>query len=98
MAMPAIAPLDRPLLELAAAGGLEVSDAPDEVPVEDAVSEEVDEDVGNGVSASSGKGSPGNNMKEELAANCFWTSSETLALGLMTPTICQSMHDPGAPQ
>lgn len=76
-----------------------VSDAADEVSVADGVLEVVEEeDVVKGVSASLGKGSPGNNMKEELAANCFWISSETLALGLMTPTICQSMHDPGAPQ
>lgn len=75
-----------------------VSDAADEVSVADGALDVVEEDVVKGVSASLGKGSPGNNMKEELAANCFWISSETLALGLMTPTICQSMHDPGAPQ
>lgn len=37
-------------------------------------------------------------MKVELAAYCFWTANDTLALGLMTPTIWKSKQEPGAPQ
>lgn len=46
-----------------------------------------DEVVTNGLSPSSGHGWPGNNMKVESLASCFWVTREVVALGLMTPTI-----------
>lgn len=59
---------------------------------------EVVEVVGKGSSASFGNGSPGNNMKDASLASCFCFSKDVVPLGLMTPTICQLMHEPGAPQ
>lgn len=53
--------------------------------------------VANG-SSSFGHGCPGNKLKDEFAASAFCTSRLTLALGLITPTIWWSIHDPGAPQ
>ena len=51
-----------------------------------------------GSSASSGHGCPGVSMKDESLANCFWFCRDVVALGLTTPTICQLIHDPVAPQ
>lgn len=97
MAMPAIAPVERPWLWLSAAAEVELEPA-DEPVVELPVGAEEDVDVVKGVSASFGQSSPGRSIKDELAAYSFCTSKETLALGLITPTICQSIHEPGAPQ
>ena len=100
MAIPAIAPVERPWPWLSFDSEFEPDALPvaDELPVAEAVEELVVVVVVNGVSDSLGQSSPGRSIKDELAAYCFWTSKDTLALGLMTPTICQSIHDPGAPQ
>lgn len=39
--------------------------------------------------ASAGQLSPGLSMKEEFSASCLWIARETLALGLITPTMPQ---------
>lgn len=96
MAIPAIAPVERPWLWLSVASEVELE--PADEPVVELPVGAADVDVVKGVSASFGQSSPGRSMKDELAAYCFCTSKETLALGLITPTICQSMHEPGAPQ
>jgi hypothetical protein len=89
MAIPAMAPPDNDDEWCEAAGEA----LGDEVGV---VVVEVAEDVGPAVtvvvvngsgSDSLGQLSPGRSMNDELAAYAFWTSSDTLAFGLMTPTI-----------
>lgn len=101
MAIPAIAPAERPecagddvvpaSVEAAAAGAVVLLGADVAVGVEALV-------VVKGSVASSGHGWPGVSMKVESLANCFWFTKEVVALGLITPTICQSIHDPLAPQ
>jgi hypothetical protein len=49
-------------------------------------------------SSSDGQSCPGKSMKDEFAAYSFCTSMDTLALGLMTPTIWKPMQEFGAPQ
>ena len=89
IAIPAMAPLERPALACGAAASDVVAAAPAEVC--DAVGEEpapLDADVVNGFpSSSDGHGSPGRSMNVESLASCFCVTRDVLALGLITPTI-----------
>lgn len=88
---PAIPPPDSPELLLDAATAAEVvADAAgtvDEVDVGADVELGAAEEVVKGFCSSEGHASPGCSMNVEFFANWVWTATDSVPLGLMTPTI-----------
>ena len=89
IAMPAIAPAERPELLLDAAGVLVGGGAAvDDVDVAAAVDAAADElELENGLFSSAGHGCPGSSIKVEFFAFCVCTSTDSVPFGLIPPTI-----------